>query len=119
MTAPVLRSIALTAPTGTSGPEAILNTLVSPPVTLRDGERWTAFDLGGISLALSSPEELPSGAKASLNVKVESVEDAYQDLLAAGAAPAAAPATGAHEERASVWLSDGIVLSVYRSLPAS
>ena len=119
MTAPVLRSIALTAPTGTSGPEAILNTLVSPPVTMRDGERWTAFDLGGISLALTSPEELPSGAKASLNIKVEDVDAAWQHLLAAGAAPAAAPAAGAHEQRASVWLADGIVLSVYRSLPAS
>jgi hypothetical protein len=119
MTAPVLRSIAFTTPTGTSGPEAILSTLVSLPVTMRDGERWTAFDLGGISLALTSPEELPSGAKASLNIKVDDVDAAYQDLLAAGADSAAAPATGAHEERASVWLSEGIVLSVYRGLPRS
>jgi hypothetical protein len=113
----LLRSIALAAPSGTGGPERILNTLVNPPVTVRDGERWTAFDLGGLSLALAAPEELPPGAKASLNIKVDDVPAAFDRLVAAGAKPASRPATGTHEERASVWLSEGVALSVYRSLP--
>lgn len=113
----LLRSIALAAPLGTGGPERILNALVNPPVTVRDGERWTAFDLGGLTLALAAAEEIPSGARASLNIKVDDVLSAFDQLVAAGAEPASPPVAGTHEERASVWLSEGVALSVYRSLP--
>lgn len=119
MTDPVLRSIAFAASEGTNRAEAILNTLVSPPVAMRDGDRWTAFDLGALTLAFAAPDDLPAGAKSSLNIKVDDVNAAYRQLLNAGASSAAAPATTAHEERASVWLSREIALSVYRSLPRS
>ncbi|WP_406724622.1 hypothetical protein WJ438_08195 [Streptomyces sp. GD-15H] len=48
---------------------------------------------------------------------MDDVPAAFDRLVAAGAEPASRPATGTHEERASVWLSEGVALSVYRSLP--
>ncbi|MFI6450485.1 VOC family protein [Streptosporangium amethystogenes] len=112
----VLRGIAV-AVQDTSAAERLLGRVTDLPVTVRDGDRWTALDAGGLTVALTVTEELPGGAAVSLNVKVADVAAAHDLLIAAGALSVMAPALTAHEERAAVRLGDSVVLSIYRSLP--
>ena len=111
-----LRSIAV-AVSDTAAAERLLGTVTDLPVTVRDGERWTALDAGGLTLALTVAEEIPGGAHVCLNVKVDDVPTAYAALLAAGGKPAQPPVRTAHEERAAVLLGNAVALVVYRSLP--
>ncbi|GAA0824328.1 VOC family protein [Streptosporangium amethystogenes subsp. fukuiense] len=112
----VLRGIAV-AVQDTAAAERLLGRVTDLPVTVRDGDRWTALEAGGLTVALTVTEELPGGAAVSLNVKVADVAAAHEELIAAGALSVMAPALTAHEERAAVRLGDSVVLSVYRSLP--
>ncbi|MEV4376313.1 VOC family protein [Streptosporangium sp. NPDC049644] len=112
----VLRGIAV-AVQDTAAAERLLGRVTDLPVTVRDGDRWTALEAGGLTVALTVTEELPGGAAVSLNVKVADVAAAHEELIAAGALSVMAPALTAHEERAAVRLGDSVVLSIYRSLP--
>ena len=109
----VLRSIAVACSPDTSGAGQLVDLAAAPEVKVRDGDRWTAYAAPDLTVALSSPDELPSGAIVSLNVKVTDVHASLEALVAAGAEPAGEVVEGNHELRAAVRLSPGVVLSIY------
>lgn len=111
----LLRSIAVACTPDTRAARALLERAANVDVTVADGDRWTSYAAPDLSLALADPTELPGGAVASLNVKVPNVDATFADLVAAGAAACADPADGAHERRASVWLTGGIALTIYQT----
>ena len=111
----VLRSIAIACEPDTTAPDELINLAAAPTVAVRDGARWTAYAEPAPTLALAGPSEMPAGATVALNVKVADVSAAHAALVAAGATSCAEPADGAHEVRASVWLAEGVALTVYQS----
>lgn len=110
----VLRSVAVACAPGTTAAAALLAHAAAPEVRVSDGERWTAYDAPGLTLALAGPAEVPAGAAVSLNVKVPDVTAALAALVADGAESCGEPVAGAHEVRASVWLAPGVALTVYQ-----
>ena len=110
----VLRSIAIACRPDTVAADALVGLATASEVTVRDGSRWTAYSTPDVSVALAGPDELPSGATASLNVKVTDVRSAIATLVAAGADPCGEITQGGHEVRASVWLSDSVALTLYQ-----
>jgi predicted enzyme related to lactoylglutathione lyase len=78
----------------------------------RDGERWAAFDAGGVTLALAGGAERAS-TPVSLGFKVANVDQATAQVLAGGGRLEKATATTAHETRAAVRDVDGHVINLY------
>lgn len=110
----VLRSIAVTCAPDTSHAGRMVDLAAAPPVKVRDGDRWTAYAAPDVTLALTTPEEMPPGATVSLNVKVADVRTSLAALVAAGAEPAGDVVEGGHELRGAVWISPGVALSAYQ-----
>ncbi|MFN7150666.1 MAG: VOC family protein [Microthrixaceae bacterium] len=109
-----LRSIAVACSPDTGRAGQIVDLAAAPEVKVRDRDRWTAYVAPDLTLALSSPDEMPSGATVSLNVKVADVRASLAGLVASGAEPAGEVVEGNHELRGAVWLSPGVALSVYQ-----
>jgi hypothetical protein len=110
----LLRSIAVACSPDTRRAGEVLDLAAAPEVTVRDGDRWTAYAAPDLTVALASPAEMPSGATVSLNVKVPDLHAALAVLTGAGAEPAGGVVEGDHELRAAVWLSPGVALSLYQ-----
>src|ERR671933_155776 len=66
------------------------------PLKFRDGERWAAFDVAGVTLALEGGAE-PGGATVSL--RVQGLDELVVALRQQGAI-VSDPRDGAHERRA-------------------
>ena len=78
----------------------------------RDGDRFCAFDVGGVTLALAAGDErLTDGPAVSL--KVEDLGAALAKLEAAGAEIVRGPESGPHEERAVLRDPAGNPLVLY------
>ena len=78
---------------------------------LRDGERWAAFDVGGMTLAVEGGAPGgPGGATVSL--RVEGIDEQVQTLRARGATVSDV-STGPHERRAELQDPAGNVLVLY------
>ena len=77
----------------------------------RDGDRWAAFDVDGMTLAVEGgPAGGPGGATVSL--RVEGLDDLVQTLRASGATVGDV-ATGPHERRAELRDPAGNLLVLY------
>ena len=80
----------------------------------RDGERFCAFDAGGVTIALAAgPERDATGGETAVSYKVDDVAAAVERLVAAGAELISGPAEGPHEIRAALRDPAGNVLAVY------
>jgi predicted enzyme related to lactoylglutathione lyase len=81
------------------------------PLRFRDGERYAAFDVGGLVLGLAAGAEriVPEPALA---FRAEAIEPAIARLLAAGATLQQATAPGPHELRAVLHAPGGRPLIV-------
>ena len=81
---------------------------------LRDGDRWAAFDVGGMTLAVEAGAPGgPGGATVSL--RVEGLDALVADLRSKGA-DIADPANGPHERYAEVRDPAGNVLVLYEPM---
>src|SRR5438045_6563556 len=78
---------------------------------LRDGDRWAAFDVGGMTLAVEAGAAGgPGGATVSL--RVEGLDALVAELRGKGA-DVADPANGPHERSAELRDPAGNVLVLY------
>lgn len=87
------------------------------PLKFRDGDRWAAFDAGGITLALAGGAERPPGNAIALSFKVENVAAALARAVADGAVPVAPAAEGPHEIRGAVKDRAGHLIYFYSPRP--
>jgi predicted enzyme related to lactoylglutathione lyase len=87
------------------------------PLKFRDGDRWAAFDAGGITLALAGGSEKPPGNAPALSFKVEDVAAALARAVAGGAVLVAPAAEGPHEIRGAVRDRAGHLVYFYSSRP--
>ena len=69
------------------------------PLKFRDGDRFCAFDAGGVTIALAAGDEDVVGATA-VSYKVQDLPAAIAALEAAGATRVRGPEEGPHERRA-------------------
>ena len=82
---------------------------------LRDGDRWAAFDVGGMTLAVESGAAGgPGGATVSL--RCDDLNGVVGELRAKGA-NVTDPETGEHERRAELRDPAGNLLYLYEPLP--
>jgi predicted enzyme related to lactoylglutathione lyase len=79
----------------------------------RDGDRFAAFDGGGVTLALVSGEEDVTSGETAPGFKVADVAGAVDELVAAGASVVVATTEGPHEIRAVVRDPAGNALVLY------
>jgi hypothetical protein len=80
--------------------------------TFVDGDRWAQFDVGGRRLALAGSDRF--AYVPSVMVKVDDVEAAREQLMAAGA-DVSEIADGAHERRFTAVAPGGWTIAVYAS----
>ena len=80
----------------------------------RDGDRFCAFDAGGVTIALAAgAEREAAGGETAVSYKVDDVASAVERLVAAGAELVSGPAEGPHEIRAALRDPAGNALAVY------
>ncbi len=81
----------------------------------RDGERFAALAAGGVTVALAAGDERVHDAPL-VSYKVDDVELAVSEWVAAGATLLRAPEDGPHERRAVLRDPAGNGLVVYQAL---
>ena len=82
----------------------------------RDGDNWTAFDVGGVTLALEGASgPISSGGGATVSLRVDGLDDLVAALRAAGA-QVVEVVTGGHERRADLSDPSGNALVLYEPL---
>lgn len=79
----------------------------------RDGDRWAAFDAGGVTLAIAAGSEKPVGSAMAISFKVDDVKDTLRTALAGGARLIADVIEGRHERRATVQDRNGHLIHFY------
>jgi predicted enzyme related to lactoylglutathione lyase len=79
----------------------------------RDGDRFAAFNGGGVTLALVAGEEDVTGGVTAPSFKVADVAGAVADLVAGGATIVLGATEGPHETRAVVRDPSGNALVLY------
>lgn len=79
---------------------------------VRDGDRWAAYDGGGVTVALAGGTERPPDATA-LSIKVADVAAAVRRVLDGGGVLVADPTEGPHEIRAAVRDTAGHLVYLY------
>ena len=80
----------------------------------RDGERFCAFDVNGVTIALAAHEERLTTAPA-VSYKVDDAQTALATLTAAGAKPLSDLMEGPHEHRAVLADPAGNPFVIYSS----
>jgi predicted enzyme related to lactoylglutathione lyase len=78
----------------------------------RDGDRFCAFDLGGVTIALAAGTERLTQSPA-VSLKVADLDAALAKLQAAGAKLLRGPEVGPHERRAVLEDPAGNALILY------
>lgn len=82
-------------------------------VKLRDGDRWVAFDVGGMTLALEGIQTEAAGpGGATVSLRCSDLDHLITDLRARGANVTDVQ-TGPHELKASLTDPDGNQLVLY------
>jgi hypothetical protein len=86
---------------------------ISP--AFRDGDDYAVLDLGGgqLGIALAAPHDHPAPGQPVLTVKAEHVRVAADELVSKGAVLVTPPYRGAHETRALLRTSGGVLLMIY------
>ena len=87
------------------------------PLKFRDGDRWAAFDAGGITLAVAGGTEKPPGGGIALSFKVDDVPAAIARAAKGGAFVVQEAAEGLHEIRGAVKNRAGHVVYFYAPKP--
>ena len=91
-------------------------TVLGLPPKFRDGDRWAAFDVGGVTLALEGAgEEVPRGGGATVSLRVQDL-DGFADLLRQRGARAPEAQVGPHERRIDIADPSGNALVLYEPL---
>lgn len=86
-------------------------------VKFRDGDRWAAFDVEGISFGLAgTSERLPD--RSALSVRAADVDAAVDRAVEAGAEVVLPAEDGRHERRAAVRDPAGQLIVLYSPLEA-
>jgi predicted enzyme related to lactoylglutathione lyase len=78
----------------------------------RDGDRFCAFDVGGVTLALAAGAERLTRSPA-VSLKVADLDASLAELQAAGAKVLRGPEVGPHERRAVLEDPAGNALILY------
>ncbi|WP_164207093.1 VOC family protein [Arthrobacter sp. 68b] len=78
-----------------------------------DGNRYTALDAGGTTLALAGAEEDITDGRVAASFKVDDVQGALQTIVAAGGSVVRGAEAGPHELRAVATDPWGNSLIVY------
>jgi len=89
------------------------------PLKFRDGDRWAAFDVAGVTLALEPAGESASagsGSGATVSLRVSGLDDFIAGLRARGASVGDVK-TGPHERLAELRDPSGNLLVLYEPLP--
>ena len=88
------------------------------PLKFRDGDRWAAFDVAGVTLALEPGGEASSGGPggATVSLRVNGLDEFIADLRARDAAVGDVK-TGPHERLAELRDPSGNLLLLYEPLP--
>jgi catechol 2,3-dioxygenase-like lactoylglutathione lyase family enzyme len=81
------------------------------PLKLRDGDRWAAFDVGGMTLAVEGGPAGGTGG-ATVSLRVDGLDTVVADLKAKGAAVGDIE-TGPHERKAVLRDPAGNLLLLY------
>jgi catechol 2,3-dioxygenase-like lactoylglutathione lyase family enzyme len=81
----------------------------------RDGDRYAAFDAGGVTLALAGQSER-GASPVALNFKVADLPAALDRLAAGGARLESGPVEGPHEKRAALRDRDGHAINLFMPL---
>jgi predicted enzyme related to lactoylglutathione lyase len=85
----------------------------------RDGDRFAAFDAGGVTIALAAGDEARVvGGVTGVNYKVDDVAAAVAALVAGGASVVHDAEEGPHEIRATLRDPAGNTFGVYGPKPA-
>ncbi len=92
---------------------AFYGTTMGLELKFRDGDRFAAFNGGGVTLALVSGEEDVTGGITAPSFKVADVAAAVADLVAGGATVVLGATDGPHETRAVVRDPSGNTLVLY------
>ena len=87
------------------------------PLKFRDGDRWAAFDAGGVTLAVAGGSEKPPGGGVALSFKVEDVAAAMARAVKGGATVVQEAAEGPHEIRGVVKTRAGHAIYFYAPKP--
>lgn len=80
----------------------------------RDGDRYAALELAGLTLALVGQADRVSSDSIALGCKVPQIEEAVSSLARRGWAPEGEVSTGLHERRALVRKSSGLPMVLYQ-----
>src|SRR5207244_13068164 len=82
----------------------------------RDGDRWTAFDVGGVTFALEGSPSAPPSGGATVSSRVDDVGPIAERLRSAGVDVRLVE--GAHERQAIVRDPGGNTLILYHPVSA-
>lgn len=80
----------------------------------RDGDRYAALELAGLTLALAGPDDRVSSDPIALACKVPEIEEAVSSFTRQGWAVEGDVSTGPHERRALVRKSSGLPVILYQ-----
>lgn len=86
-------------------------------VKFRDGDRYAALDGGGVTLAVTGPDEDLTGGAVAASFRVADVPAAVARLTECGGTVVHPPSRGPHEMRASLRDPAGNLFVVYGPLP--
>lgn len=87
------------------------------PLRFRDGDRFAAFDGGGVTFALTSGAEDVTAGSPAVSFRVTDVAATVDRLRAAGAEVVSPPTEGPHETRAVLRDPAGHAFVVYAPRP--
>jgi predicted enzyme related to lactoylglutathione lyase len=88
-------------------------------VKFRDGDRFCAFDVNGVTIALAAGDEARvTAGTTGVSYKVDDVAAAVDRLVEGGAAVVHPAESGPHEMRATLRDPAGNVFGVYGPKPA-
>jgi predicted enzyme related to lactoylglutathione lyase len=84
---------------------------------LRDGDRWAAFDVAGVTLALEATNEAVEGhGGAVVSLGATGLDEVVAEIRARGGS-APDPVRGPHERRVELRDPSGNLLFIYEPLP--
>jgi predicted enzyme related to lactoylglutathione lyase len=87
------------------------------PLKFRDGSRWAALDVGGMTLALSDGGQPGAPGGATVSLRAEDLDGLLAQLRERGATGLGEVKTGPHERTVELTDPSGNKLLLYEPLP--
>jgi catechol 2,3-dioxygenase-like lactoylglutathione lyase family enzyme len=85
------------------------------PLKFRDGDRWAAFDVSGVTLALEGSAATSRGGGATVSLRIKDLDRLVAELRQRGA-DVGEITTGPHERRADLRDPSGNTLVLYEPI---